>query len=352
MPDHHLDFRSDTAAWPSVEMRATMLEAPVGDDVFDEDPTVHKLQDRLAGMLGKEAALFVPSGTMANVIAVLLHCRPGEEMIVEAQSHVCHYEQAGHARLAGVAARSVQGERGVMRLEQIKGMIRADDVHFARTRLLWLENTHNRGGGRVLPYDTVQEMCDWAAENSLARHLDGARIFNAAVASGIEASQWASHFDTINVCFSKGLGAPVGSALVGSRKMIREGMRHRKLLGGGMRQAGVLAAAALYALENNIDRLADDHANAQLLARGIAAIDGLDARPEEADTNLVFFNVEESLCTAEGFVEELARHDLQMLATGPQTIRASLHLDISEQDVERALEIIEGCARDEKRHKT
>lgn len=345
MPDHHLDFRSDTAAWPSDEMRAAMLRAPVGDDVFGEDPTVHELQDRLAEMLGKEAALFVPSGTMANVIALLLHCRPGEEMIVEAQSHVCYYEQAGHARLAGVATRAVHGDRGVMRLEQVKGLIRADDVHFARTRLLWLENTHNRGGGRVLPYDSVKEMCDWAAENSLARHLDGARIFNAVVASGIEASQWASHFDTINVCFSKGLGAPVGSALVGSREMIREAARHRKLLGGGMRQAGVLAAAALYGLENNVGRLVDDHANAQRLAQGITAIDGLDARPEDTDTNLVFFQVDKSLCTAPHFVEQLARQDLQMLATGPQTVRASLHLDIREKNVERALEIITKCVQ-------
>jgi len=197
-----------------------------------------------------------------------------------------------------------------------------------------------------LPYDSVREMCDWAAENGLARHLDGARIFNAAVASGVEASRWAACFDTINVCFSKGLGAPVGSALVGTQDMIREAARHRKLLGGGMRQAGMLAAAALYGLNNNVDRLADDHANAQRLARGIAKIDGLDARPQDADTNLVFFDVEQSLGTAARFVEELARHDLQMLATGPQTVRASLHLDIGTKDVERALEIIVGCVRD------
>ena len=346
MPDHNLDFRSDTAAWPSAEMREAMLRAPVGDDVFDEDPTVHRLQDRLAEMLDKQAALFVPSGTMANIIALLLHCRPGEEMIVEAQSHVCYYEQAGHARLAGVAAHCVDGERGAMRLKQIKDLIRADDVHVARTRLLWLENTHNRGGGRVLPYDSVLEMCDWATEHGLARHLDGARIFNAAVASGIEASRWAAHFDTINVCFSKGLAAPVGSALVGTRDMIREAARHRKLLGGGMRQAGVLAAAALFGLNNNIQRLADDHANAQRLARGIAEIDGLSSRPEDVDTNLVFFNVEASLGPAARFVEELARQDLQMLATGPQTVRASLHLDIGTADVERALQIIAGCVRD------
>ena len=340
MNDHHLDFRSDTAAWPSPEMRAAMLDAPVGDDVFGEDPTVVRLQERIAEMLGKAAALFVPSGTMANVIAMLLHCRPGDEMIVEAGSHVCHYEQAGHARLAGVAARSVQGDRGVMRLEQVEGLIRADDVHLSRTRLLWLENTHNRGGGRVLPYDTVEEICGWAAENGLARHLDGARLFNAAVASGIEASRWAAHFDTINICFSKGLGAPVGSALVGSREMIREATRHRKLLGGGMRQAGVLAACALYALDNNIPRLADDHANARRLAEGIARVEGLDTRPQDADTNLVFFNVDPSCDTAESFVEKLAGHNMLMLATGTQTLRASLHLDIATKDVDRALEII------------
>ena len=340
MVDHSLDFRSDTAAWPSPEMRAAMLDAAVGDDVFGEDPTVVRLQERIAEMLGKESALFVPSGTMANVIALLLHCRPGDEMIVEAQSHVCYYEQAGHARLAGVAARGVQGDRGVIRLEQVEGLIRADDVHLARTRLVWLENTHNRGGGRVLPYDSVEEICAWAAENGLARHLDGARLFNAAVASGIEASRWAAHFDTINICFSKGLAAPVGSALVGSREMIREATRHRKLLGGGMRQAGILAACALYALDNNVKRLADDHANARRLAEGIARVEGLDTRPQDADTNLVFFNVDPSCDTAERFVEKLAAHNLLMLALDPQTIRASLHLDIAAKDVDRALEII------------
>ena len=340
MFDHHLDFRSDTAAWPSAEMRAAMAEAPVGDDVFGEDPTVIRLQERLAEMLGMDAALYVPSGTMANVIAARLHCRPGEEIVVEAGSHLCHYEQAGYAQLSGLAARTVPGEQGVMRLGQIEGMIRPGDVHFARTRLVWLENTHNRGGGRVLPYETVESICGWAREHGLKTHLDGARLFNAVVASGIDAPRWTRHFDTASVCFSKGLGAPVGSAVAGSRADVEEAKRHRKVLGGGMRQAGVIAAAALWALEHNIPRLAEDHANARRLADALGGIEPLEPTAERFDTNLVFFRVDPTWGTAGALVERLARQGVRMVATGGQTIRASLHLDIRREDVDRAVEVL------------
>ena len=340
MLDHHLDFRSDTAVWPSSAMRAAMAEADLGDAVFREDPTVNRLQEHVARMLGKEAALFVPSGTMSNQIGLRLHCRPGDEMICEADCHIYHYEQGGYAQLSGIAVRAVAGVDHVLQVDQLRDLIRPDDAHFVRTRLLCLENTHNRGGGKILPHGSVTAACAWAHEQGLATHLDGARLFNAVVATGIEAARWAEPFDTVSVCFSKGLGAPVGSALAGPRALIDEGFRHAKVLGGGMRQAGVIAAAAQYALDHNIPRLAEDHANARRLARGIQEIDGLDAAPERCDTNLVFFHVDSRHGTAEQFAARLRRKGLLMLATSRTTIRASLHLDIRTADVQRALDIL------------
>ena len=263
MPSIPKDFRSDTVTRPTSAMRSAMAAAAVGDDVWGEDPTVIELQDCLAQRLGKEATLFVPSGTMSNLIGVRLHCRAGEAMICEAESHVYYYEQGGYAQVNGVIARPLQGLNGVLRLEQLEALPEHDNVHFPRTRLLCLENTHNRGGGRILPYENVETLCGWARRRGLRTHLDGARLWNAAVASGISPAQWSQHFDTVSVCFSKGLGAAVGSALAGPRDLIREALRHRKLFGGGMRQAGILAAAALYALDHHVDRLAEDHANAR-----------------------------------------------------------------------------------------
>jgi len=345
VPGEYLDFRSDTVTRPTPQMRAAMAEAPVGDDVFGEDPSVNRLQQRVAEVLGKEAALYVPSGTMSNLIAVRLHCKPGDEMICEAGCHLYHFEQAGYAQLSGVAARPVQGEYGVMRLEQLQGLMRPDNAHFVRTRMVTLENTHNRGGGRIQPYEIVEAICRWAHQGGLTTHLDGARLFNAAVATDIEARRWAQHFDTVGVCFSKGLGAPVGSALAGPRALIDEAVRHRKVLGGGMRQAGVIAAAALYALEHHVDRLVEDHANAQRLADGIRQIDGLRLRPEVVDTNLLFFHVDPALGTAAEFSARLKERGLLMLATAPTTIRAVTHLDVDGDDVERAIGILKEVAR-------
>jgi len=345
MPDGYLDFRSDTVTRPTPQMRAAMAEAAVGDDVFGEDPTVNRLQQRLAEMLGKEAALYVPSGTMSNLIGVRLHCKPGDEMICEAGCHVFNYEQGGYAQLSGVAVRPVEGRYGVMEVDQLKDLVRPDNAHYVRTRLVSLENTHNRGGGRIQPYETVEAICRWARSAGLRTHLDGARLFNAVVATGIEAPRWAEHFDTVSVCFSKGLGAPVGSALAGSRDLIAEAIRHRKVLGAGMRQAGVIAAGALYALEHHVDRLADDHANAQRLAEGIRQIDGLELDPEEVDTNLVFFRVDPAWGTAGEFSERLNARGLLMLATSPTKIRAVTHLDVTSDDVDRAIAILEDTAR-------
>jgi threonine aldolase len=308
--------------------------------VFGEDPTVNRLQARIAEMLGKEAALFVPSGTMSNLIGVRLHCRPGDELICEANCHIYFYEQAGYAQLSGVAVRAVEGEFGVLRPEQLVDLIRPDNIHCVRTRLVCLENTHNRGGGRIQPYPTVETICRWAHEHGLRTHLDGARLFNAVVATGIEAPRWTQHFDTVGVCFSKGLGAPVGSALAGPRELIAEGLRHRKVLGGAMRQAGILAAAALYALEHHVQRLAEDHANAQRLAAGIRQIDRLQLCPDTIDTNLLFFRVDPSWGTAADFSACLKQRGLLMNASAPNTIRAVTHLNVTTADVDRAIGIL------------
>jgi threonine aldolase len=345
MPEKTLDFRSDTVTRPTAGMRAAMAAAEVGDDVFGDDPTVHRLQARVAEMLGKEAALFVPSGTMSNLIAVRLHCRPGDEMICEAGCHIYVYEQGGYAQINQVAVQPVPGEFGILRLEQLTGLIRSDNPHFVRTRLVTIENTHNRGGGRIQPYETVEAICRWARQNGLRTHLDGARLLNAVAATGIAAPRWTQHFDTVSICFSKGLGAPVGSALVGPRELIAEGLRHRKVFGGGMRQAGVLAAAALYALDHHVDRLAEDHANARRLAAGIREIDQLRLCSETIDTNMVFFRVSEQWGSAAEFCTMMEQRGLWMIATGPATIRAVTHLDVNTDDVDRAIEILKSVAK-------
>jgi threonine aldolase len=340
MSDRFLDFRSDTLTMPTPEMRTAMAQAELGDDVFGEDPTVNRLQARIAEILGKEAALYVPSGTMSNLIGVRLNCKPGDEMICESECHIIHYEQAGYAQLCGVAPRCVEGHFGVLQPEQLEGLVRPHNIHMVRTRTVCLENTHNRGGGRIQPYETVKQICRWAHDSGLTTHLDGARLFNAVVATGIEAHRWAKHFDTVSVCFSKGLGAPVGSAITGTRESIDEALRHRKVFGGGMREGGVVAAAALYALENNIPRLADDHACAQLLADGIRELDLLEMNPDQVDTNILFFQVDPSLGTADEFCERLKKRGLLLLPTAVDKVRAVTHLSVNLDDARRAIEII------------
>lgn len=340
MPKKVLDFRSDTVTKPTAAMRAAMAAAEVGDDVFDEDPTIHALQRRIADMLGKAAAVFVPSGSMSNQIGVRIHCKPGDEFICESGCHIYNYEQSAYAQLSGVAARTVDGRDGILRVEQLTGLVRGDNEHLVRTRLVCLENTHNRGGGRIQPYENVEAICNWAHTSGLRTHLDGARLFNAVVASGIEARRWAQHFDTVSVCFSKGLGAPVGSALAGSKEQMQEARRHRKLFGGGMRQAGVLAAGALYALEHHVERLADDHANAARLADAVRELGGLKLVGDAVDTNIVIFAVEASLGTAAEFCQRLKEQGLLMLAIGAQQVRAVTHLDVDKADTMRAGEIL------------
>jgi threonine aldolase len=340
-----IELRSDTFTKPTLAMRAAMAAAEVGDDVAGEDPTVVALEKRVAEMLGKEAALFVPSGTMSNQLAVRVHCGAGDEYICEANCHIHNYEQGASAQFFGVATQPIEGDHGVLTLGQLVDRIRPiDNDHAARTRLLCLENTHNRGGGRVLPYDGVAELCQWAATNGLARHLDGARLFNATVATGISLRDWAQHFDTVSVCFSKGLGAPVGSALCGPADLIRRARRHRKALGGGMRQAGIIAAGALYALDHNIERLAEDHEKARVLAEAIRETPGLSLDPDLVETNIVIFNIDPALGTAAEFVKKLREKGVMISAAGRQRIRAVTHLDVSLEQIRHACEEVQKAA--------
>lgn len=340
-----IDLRSDTVTRPTPAMLAAMMAAEVGDDVFREDPTVNRLEERSAALLGKEAALFVPSGTMGNQLGVRVHCQPGDEFLCNSDCHIFLYEQAAASQLFGLAPRPVAAPGHLLTVEHLEDHVRPDNVHHPRTRLVTLENTHNRAAGRVLPYDEVARISAWAAGLGLARHLDGARLFNAVVASGISAADWAQHFDTISICFSKGLGAPVGSALVGSREKIDQARRIRKALGGGWRQAGILAAAALYALDHHVERLAEDHANAQTIADAVRRTPGLQLDPPEVDTNIVIFRLDERLGSAAQLCQRLAERGVLVNPNAKMKVRAVTHLDVSADDAARAAEILSEVAR-------
>lgn len=340
-----IDLRSDTVTRPTPGMRAAMNAAAVGDDVFGDDPTVNRLEERVAELLGKEAALYVPSGTMSNQIAVKIHTQPGDELLCDLNCHIYNYEAGGPAILSGVTCRTLDGEHGILDLSQLEDTIRnPDDPHLVRTRLVCLENTHNRGGGRIYPLEKIEAISDWARRHGLIMHLDGARLWNAVVATGIAAKDWSRHFDTVSVCFSKGLGAPIGSALAGPRNLMNAARRARKLFGGGMRQAGVAAAGALYALEHHIDRLAEDHRNAQVLARAVRETPGLRLVPAEVDTNLVWFRVDPALMTARDLVQQLRERGVLAHAAGPQSVRVCTHLDVSAAQAERAADALRQAA--------
>jgi len=325
-------------------MRRAIANAEVGDDVIDRDPTVEELQRLTAELLGQEAAIFMPSGSMTNQVAVRIHCKPGDEFICDAGCHIYNYEQGAFAQLSGVVAKTVEGDGGVMQPEQLHGLIRADNEHLVRTRLVCLENTHNRGAGRVQPYEVVAEICQWARQHGLRTHLDGARLFNAVAATGIAAADWSQYFDTVSVCFSKGLGAPVGSALAGPRELIQEARRHRKLFGGGMRQAGIIAAGALYALQHHRERLVEDHEHAQILAEAVCHADGIRLTSKQVDTNIVIFEVDPALGTAADFVASLQQEEILMLAISPTRVRAVTHLDVDAPGVRRAAQVIQRVA--------
>jgi threonine aldolase len=340
MPDAIIDLRSDTVTRPTPAMRAAMNAAEVGDDVFHEDPSVNRLQERVADLLGKEAALFVPSGTMSNQICVKAHTQPGDELLCEANCHIYNFEAGGPAVLSGVMCRTFEGDHGILDVSQLDGKIRAVDDHLVHTRLVCLENTHNRGGGRVYPLEKIQAISSWAHEHGLIMHLDGARLWNAVVATGIPAAEWATQFDSVSVCFSKGLGAPIGSALAGPREFVARARHIRKLFGGGMRQAGIAAAGALYALEHHINRVADDHRNARVIAQAVVDTAGLRLNPPEVETNLIWFEVDPEVGTARQLAAALKQRGVLVHTPGRQTIRACTHLDVSAAQAERAAEMI------------
>jgi threonine aldolase len=327
------DFRSDTVTRPTPAMREAMARAEVGDDVFGDDPSVNALQEHIAALLGKESALFVPSGTQSNLVAIMSHCARGDEYLVGQMAHTYRWEGGGAAVLGSVQPQPLehQGD-GTLALKDIDAAVKPDDSHFARTRLLCLENTL---GGKALPTSYMAEATALARRRGLATHLDGARLFNAAVAVGgepkVTARRIAEHFDSVSVCFSKGLGAPVGSALVGSRDFIRGAHRWRKMLGGGMRQAGVLAAAALHALDHHVARLAEDHVLARRLADGLAGLPGILVEPPQ--TNIVFAEVSGE--RAGGLVEHMKLRGV--LATGLYRLRFVTHLDVNAEGVDRAI---------------
>lgn len=335
-----IDLRSDTVTRPSEEMRRAMAEAEVGDAVIDIDPTVERLERITAETLGKEAAVFMPSGSMTNQIAIRVHCDRGSEFLCEADSHVYHYEQGAFAQLSGLVARTVAGEGGVLRVGQLEDLIRPENDHMVRTRLVCLENTHNRWGGRIQPADEVERICQWAREHHLRSHLDGARLWNAAVACGISERKLAAPFDSVSVCFSKGLGAPVGSALAGPAEFIAEARRARKLFGGAMRQAGIIAAGALYAVQHHRGQLAADHAAAQKLGEAVRSCPPLTIRGGRIDTNIVIVEIDRAWGSAERFVQELAYHDVHCFAFGRQAARMVTHRDVSAEQIDAACRAI------------
>ena len=335
-----IDLRSDTVTKPSPGMRDAMINAPVGDDVIDIDPTVVELQEQIAHLLGKQTAIFMPSGTMTNQIALRVHCSPGDEFICEAGCHIYNYEQGAFAQLSGLVAKTIQAQHGLLELEQLIGSVRSENEHTVRTRLLCLENTHNRGAGKIYSLSRIQSLCNWAHGEGLKTHLDGARLFNASIATGVSLQAYSEPFESVSVCFSKGLGAPVGSCLVGDREFITKARRARKLFGGGMRQVGILAAGALYALRHQMDRLADDHDNAKLLAKAISQCKGLCLSDDAPDTNIVIFHVDSQWGTAAQFSQSLEQEGILSLPFGPQSVRLVTHLDVSRGQIATACDAI------------
>ncbi|MCP8617343.1 low-specificity L-threonine aldolase [Salirhabdus salicampi] len=332
-----IDLRSDTVTKPTEEMRRASYQAEVGDDVYGEDPTVRKLEEKAADMLGKESALFVTSGTQGNSIAILSHCQPGNEVLLEEESHIFLYEGASASALAGVQPRTLKGMRGAMRPEEVNAAIRPDDIHFPETDLICIENTHNKAGGAVVPLENMEQIYGIAKEKGVSVHLDGARLFNASVASGTPLHAFASNTDTVQVCLSKGLGAPVGSILAGPRSFIDKARKWRKRLGGGLRQAGVIAAPGLVALEHMVDRLQDDHDHAKLLAEGLGNISPLTVE-NEVETNILLVNVSDTSYNANTFLEALKEKGVLAVPFGPNTVRFVTNYGVTKHDIQLVLD--------------
>ena len=340
-----IDLRSDTVTRPTPEMRKAMFEAPVGDDVFGEDPTANALQEKAAALLGKEAVLFVASGTMGNQLSIKAHTQPGDDVIIEAGGHAMNFEGGSSAVLSSVQFSTIPGDRGVFDADQVEAAIRVEDVHYPVSRLVIIENTHNRGGGTVFPLKNILRIREVATRRGLRMHMDGARLWNACVASGISPKEYAAPFDSVSVCLSKGLGCPVGSLVAGSKDFIKRVHRFRKLVGGGMRQIGFLAAAGIYALDHHINRLEEDHRKAKKLAQGLAGIKNILIHPEEVETNILFFDVSPSERTAQEVAAALREKGVRVHPTAKTRIRCVAHLDVSFDEIDRALEVIAGVMK-------
>lgn len=334
-----IDLRSDTVTRPTAAMRKVMAEAEVGDDVLGDDPTVNRLQERIAEIMGKPAACFVPSGTMANQAAIRAQTEPGDEIIAHSDSHIINYETGAPAALSGVMIRTMSGDRGLFDADQVETMVRPDSVHFPHSKLVVVENTQNRGGGAVWPLEQVKRVSAAARKHNLRLHLDGARLWNACAKTGLKPADYAKQFDTVSCCFSKGLGTPAGSAVSGDAATIARVFRFRKMFGGAMRQAGILAAAALYALDHHRERLAEDHDNAAVLADGIGDIPGVSI-PMPVETNMVFIDLDKRHGTGADVCAKLKAQGVWALPTLPQRIRMVVHLDVSRPMIELAVDVI------------
>lgn len=322
-------------------MRKAMAEAEVGDDVYGEDPTVNALQEKVANLLGKEKALFVPSGTMANQLAIRSQTQPGDEVIIEATSHSYNFEGGGGAALSGIQFNCLKGERGILDALQIEGAIRPDDHHYPVSKLICLENTHNRAGGSIYPLEKMKSIYQLAKAKGLLVHLDGARLWNASVATGIKPAIYAQYADSVSVCLSKGLGAPVGSLIAGSKELVDRAHRFRKMFGGGMRQAGIIAAAGIYALDHHIERLREDHQNAKQLAMGLKKIKGISINPDHVETNIVIFEITEAGIIASQLAEAMKKEGVLIHPIGKTQVRLVTHLDVSTEDIGMALKAFE-----------
>lgn len=337
---HMIDLRSDTVTQPTEGMRQAMATADVGDDMWGEDPTVNELERRMAEMLGKEAAVFACTGTQSNQLGVWAHCRAGDELLIHKDGHVANYEGGAPAVIHGVTCRMFGGEGGMFDVADVESVLHPVDQHFPMTRLLCFENTTNKGGGRVWPLEKFRTVSKWAQERGLKTHLDGARFFNACAAGNYQPAELVESIDTISICFSKGLGCPFGSILVGSQDEIDLARRGRKILGGSLRQAGIAAAAAIYALDHHLERLHDDHRHAKLFAEEIRQVEGISIDPDRVESNLVFFDVDESAGTAEQLVMALLSRGVKVLALGNQRIRACTHLDIPADAIQSAADAV------------
>ena len=336
-----IDLRSDTVTKPTAGMREAMANAEVGDDVYGEDPTVNRLEKMAADLLGKEAGLFVPTGVMGNQLSIRLHTQPGDEVIIESSAHILRYEGGSASSLSGVQLCPVPGSRGLLSPEAVEAAIRRPDLHTPPTTLLCLEQTHNVGGGAVYPLETIHQLTDLARAHSLALHLDGARIFNASVKTGVSAAEYSERFDTVSFCLSKGLGAPVGSIVASDTTRIEKLRRLRKVFGGGMRQVGILAAAGIYALEHHVARLAEDHANAGHLAERLGTIPGVAVDVNSVETNMVMFQVPHSPKSTEQLLEDCRAAGVLLNAVGDRAFRAVTHLDVNREDMGSAGEVFE-----------